>query len=94
MSNPCLYRYNLAVVALCGAGVIIAVQLCRSSNETRGRSVMRAAAWLASGALLARGAGGLVVDGTSDPIWWPTFLIGGILFGTLAWSARAPRRRA
>jgi len=33
----------------------------------------------------------MVIDGTSDPIWWPTFLIGGILLGSVAWLARSPK---
>jgi hypothetical protein len=27
--------------------------------------------------------GGLIADGVSDPVWWPTFLVGGILFGAI-----------
>ena len=38
-----------------------------------------------------RGVAGLLVDGTSDPVWWPTFLLGGILLGGVAWLARVPR---
>jgi hypothetical protein len=47
------------------------------------------AVWTASGALLLRGAAGLVVDGLSDPIWWPTFLTGGLLYGSVASLARS-----
>ena len=25
---------------------------------------------------------------TADPIWWPTFLAGGLLFGSVAWLSR------
>jgi hypothetical protein len=41
--------------------------------------------------LTLRGVAGLVVDGASDLVWWPTFLIGGILFGSVAWLARATK---
>ncbi|MGZ8845635.1 MAG: hypothetical protein ACXW3C_04145, partial [Pyrinomonadaceae bacterium] len=62
--------------------------------QTWGRTIphwiLRAMAWIASAMLTLRGVAGLVVDGTSDPVWWPTFLIGGILFGAVAWTARRP----
>jgi hypothetical protein len=41
--------------------------------------------------LTLRGVAGLVVDGASDPVWWPMFLIGGVLFGSVAWLARATK---
>jgi hypothetical protein len=47
-------------------------------------------AWIASAMLTLRGVAGLIVDGTSDPVWWPIFLVGGILFGGVAWIARSP----
>jgi hypothetical protein len=47
-------------------------------------------AWAASALLTLRGAAGLAVDWVRDPIWWPTYLIGGILFGTVAWLERRP----
>ena len=43
---------------------------------------------MAAGLLTVRGVAGLIVDGTADPIWWPTFLAGGILFGRVAWLSR------
>ena len=33
------------------------------------------------------GVAGMIVDGASDPIWWPAFLVGGILLGGVAWMA-------
>lgn len=52
---------------------------------------MAVAAWIACGMLTLRGVAGLVVDGASDPVRWPTFLIGGVLFGSVAWLARATK---
>lgn len=89
MSSSWLYLYNLAVIELCIVAVILTVKLLHPAGEALLRWVMRTAVWVASGALLLRGFAGLVVDGTSDPIWWPTFLVGGILFGGVAWLARA-----
>jgi hypothetical protein len=39
--------------------------------------------------LTLRGVAGLIVDGSSDPVWWPIFLTGGVLFGGVAWLARS-----
>jgi len=50
---------------------------------------LRTAAWIACGMLSLRGVAGMVVDGSSDLIWWPTFLTGGLLFGAVAWSSRS-----
>lgn len=90
MASSWLYLYNLAVVVLCGVAVLFTVRLLRPTSEVRGRRAMRVAVWLGSGALLLRGLAGLVVDGATDPIWWPTFLAGGVLFGGVAWTARPP----
>ena len=90
MSSRWLYLYNLTVIALSGVAVFLTVQLLRPTDEVPRRRVMRIVVWIASGALLLRGVAGLVVDGASDPIWWPTFLAGGILLGGVAWLARRP----
>jgi hypothetical protein len=90
MSSRWLYFYNLAVIALCIAAVVLTLKLIHSSGEAPRRHAMRTAIWLGSGALLIRGIAGLVVDGASDPVWWPTFLVGGVLFGVVAWFTRQP----
>jgi hypothetical protein len=51
------------------------------------RWIPHAAAWLASGILLLRGVAGVIVNKGQDPIWDPAFIIGGIFFGVVAWSA-------
>lgn len=93
MSSRWRYLYNLEVIVLGGVAVVVTLQLLRSNNEAR-RRVLRTVVWIASGALTLRGVAGLVVDRASDPIWWPTFLVGGVLFGGVAWLARAPGRKA
>jgi len=60
-------------------------------SSTAGKRWVTFAAWIACGLLALRGIAGLVVDGTSDSVWWPTFLVGGILLGAVAWLARVRR---
>ena len=48
------------------------------------------AVWIACTVLTLRGVGGMVVDGAADPVWWPIFLTGGLLFGAVACVARTP----
>jgi hypothetical protein len=91
MSSTWRYRYDVAVVALSAVGVLVVLRLLRTAGGGGRRWIPHAAAWIASGALTLRGIAGLVVDGAADPVWWPTFLAGGILFGCVAWLARAPR---
>jgi hypothetical protein len=89
MASRLLYLYNLTVIALSGVAVIVTIRLNRSTDAAPRHRLMCIAVWTASGALLLRGVAGLVVDGLSDPIWWPTFLTGGLLYGSvasLAWS--------
>jgi hypothetical protein len=91
MSSTWRYVYDVVVVGLSVAGFLVALELMRGSGRGARWRISRAAAWTASAALTLRGVAGMVVDGASDPVWWPTFLIGGILFGALAWLTRAPR---
>jgi hypothetical protein len=68
--------------------VLIALTLLKPPHHVPRRWVPHAAAWIACGMLSVRGVAGLIVDGTTDLVWWPTFLLGGILFGAVAWLAR------
>jgi hypothetical protein len=91
MSSTWRYAYDVVVVALSGAGFLVARELLRAPGRGARWRIARAAAWTASAALTLRGVAGMVVDGAADRVWWPTFLIGGIVFGSLAWLTRAPR---
>lgn len=85
------YLFDLLVILLCITAVFIALALLGLSSCARPRRILRTMGWTACAMLTLRGLAGLVVDGASDPIWWPTFLVGGILFGSVAWLARVRR---
>ncbi|HST58794.1 MAG TPA: hypothetical protein VLK84_08905 [Longimicrobium sp.] len=92
MSSTWRYIYDVVVVVMSGAGVWVAWQLMRPPAPRRW--IARTAAWIASGMLTLRGVAGMVVDGAADPVWWPTFLVGGILFGGVAVLSRRGRAAA
>jgi hypothetical protein len=91
MSSAWRYIYDLIVIVLCALAVLVTLTLLRPPHQVTRRWIPLAAAWIACGMLTLRGVAGLVVDGASDLVWWPTFLIGGILFGSVAWLARATK---
>lgn len=82
------YLYDVVVILLSILGAVVALAL-RPSSQARFRRFFRALAWITAGLLIVRGVAGLVVDGTADRIWWPTFLVGGLLFGSVAKLSRA-----
>jgi hypothetical protein len=86
------YANDVLVVLLSILGALVALTLVRSASESKRRRVSRVLAWIACVVLSLRGIAGLIVDGTSDPVWWPAFLTGGVLFGLVARrAAKAPR---
>ena len=87
MSSWWRYLYDIVVILLSILGAIVALAL-RAPAQTRLYRVFRLLAWTAAGLLTVRGVAGLVVDGASDPVWWPTFLVGGLLFAGVARSTR------
>jgi hypothetical protein len=94
VTTPWRYAFDVVVVLLCAIAVVVALGLLRSQESTVSRKLLRTAAWIACGMLSLRGVAGMVADGTSDLIWWPTFLLGGVLFGAVAWFARTRPRSA
>jgi cytochrome bd-type quinol oxidase subunit 2 len=91
MSSPWRYLYIVMVIILSALAVLAARMLVRPPHHALRHRIPRTAAWIAGGVLSLRGVAGLLIDGTSDLVWWPTFLAGGILFSALAWSARISR---
>jgi hypothetical protein len=84
------YYFDVAVIFLSLLAIFVALALIRAWGRIIPRRILRTMAWMASAMLMLRGVAGLLVDGTRDPVWWPTFLVGGILFGSVAWAARRP----
>ena len=93
LKRPRNYIFDLIVIVLSALAVLITLTLLRPPHQVARRWVPHTAAWIASGMLTLRGVGGMVHHGASDPVWWPTFLVGGILMGSVAWLARAPRAK-
>jgi peptidoglycan/xylan/chitin deacetylase (PgdA/CDA1 family) len=91
MTSTWRYIADLIVVALCLIAALVALSLRRPLQSRRW--IPFTAAWIASGLLTFRGVAGMVGDGASDPIWWPAFLLGGILFGAAAWLAASQSAR-
>jgi hypothetical protein len=83
MTSLWRYLFDLAVVALCIAAVYVALALRRPRGW-----MVRTAAWVACAMLTLRGIAGGIVDGASDPVWWPAFMTGGLLFAAVASLAR------
>lgn len=81
--------YDLLVVLLSAVGAIVALATVRPWERLGPPRVRLGLAWGAAGALLARGIAGLVVDGLADAVWWPTFVVGGVLFGLTARAYRS-----
>lgn len=80
--------FNLLVIILSALTVVITRALISQRMPLRRRKVLVTLAWIGSGLLTLRGVAGGIVDGASDPVWWPTFLTGGILLGAVAWFGR------
>ena len=94
MTSAWRYIFDVIVILLSILAVLITLTLLRPPHQVVRRWVPYVAAWIASGMLTLRGLAGLVIDGLSDPIWWPTFLLGGVLLGSVAWLARVPQSPA
>ncbi len=93
--NSWFLAYDLVVVVLLTASASVTLALVQEHwrglfffSYSHHRMLLSAAAWLADIILIVRGLIGVVVDGLADLTFfgWPTFLVGGILFGLTAWS--------
>ncbi len=93
MSSTWRYIFDVIVIVLSVLMFAITVTLLRPPETVVRRWIPHAAAWIGAGMLLLRGLAGMIVDGARDPVWWPTFLVGGTLLGGVAWSARTARVR-
>jgi uncharacterized membrane protein YphA (DoxX/SURF4 family) len=78
------YYFDLGVIGLSILAAFVAIAPIRAWGRAIPRWVLRTMAWIACVMLGLRGIAGLVADGISDPIWWPMFLAGAILFGAIA----------
>jgi hypothetical protein len=79
------YYSDVIVIALSVIAVVVALAPIQRWGDRIPRRLTRTMAWVASAMLTLRGVAGLIVDGSSDLVWWPTFLAGGLLFGAIAW---------
>ena len=87
MTSDWRAAYNILVVLLSIVGAIVAYMLRRPSQHQR---LLRRLSGTAGFVLTLRGAAGMAVDRTSDLVWWPTFLLGGILFVCLTVASATP----
>jgi len=85
------YFFDVVVILLSIIAILVALALIGTWGRTIPRWILRTMAWIASAMLTSRGVAGLVGDGASDLVWWPTFLLGGILFASVAWLAGPPK---
>ena len=83
--------FDVFVILLSLTAMLLALAFVRPWGKAIPRWILRTATWIACGMLTLRGVAGFIHDGASDLVWNPTFLAGGILFGCVAWSARALR---
>jgi uncharacterized membrane protein SirB2 len=93
MSSAWRYWYDVLVVVLSMLAFIIAFSLRADRTPSRLQRALRIAAWLGGAVLALRGIAGLIVDGRGDPVWWPSFLSGGILLLGVAYLASPGARR-
>jgi len=90
MASGWRFAYDVFVIACSALGVIVSLVLL-NPRPTGWRWIPHMLAWIAAALLTVRGVAGLIVDRGRDLVWDPTFLVGGILFLSVAWSARTPR---
>jgi hypothetical protein len=85
MMNTWRYYFDLGVIFLCILAIGVALAPIHRWGGFIPLWITGTMAWIASAMLGIRGVAGLIVDGTRDPVWWPAFLVGGLLFAAVAW---------
>ena len=94
MMSTWRYYFDVFVIVLGVLAVFVALAPIQRWGEAIPRWITRTMSWVAFAMLALRGVAGLIADGSTDPVWWPTFLVGGLLFGAIAWApARSPHYR-
>ena len=84
--------YDWVVVLLSFTGFGVALALVHPWGRTLPQRPFHVAAWIASAILTLREGAGLAVDGLVKPFWTLAFLLGGLLFGAVAWRAHRCRQ--
>jgi hypothetical protein len=88
------FYFDVAVIGLSVLAAVVAVAPGHTWGDAIPRRAWQAMSCIASSVLTLRGLAGMIADGASDPVWWPTFLVGGLLFGaTVLWPARPSASR-
>jgi hypothetical protein len=87
MSSAWRAIYDGVVVVMSALAFAISLALLSPPEQMVRRWIPYRLAWFACGILTIRGVAGIAVDGIGD-IWSPTFLVGGILMGSVAWMAK------
>jgi hypothetical protein len=90
MMSTWRYYFDLLVIAMSAAAVVVALAPVQRWGQAIPRRILLAMSWAAFAMLTLRGVAGMIADGLSDPVWWPTFLVGGLLFGAIAARGRRP----
>ena len=81
--------YFWVVNVCCVLGVLVPLSLLKSPDGQARRWIPRTLAWCAAVLLTLRGVAGFIFDRSLAGYGWDaTFLVGGILFASVAWLAR------
>jgi hypothetical protein len=84
MASHRFYVFDVAVVALSVLALFVALAPVHSWGDRIPDGALRGLSCGAAFLLSLRGVAGLVADGVTDLVWWPMFLVGGLLFGAAA----------
>jgi len=82
------WYYDVLVIFLSGVGVVVTLAPVHAWGEKIPRWMVLTLVSIAFVLLTLRGVAGMVVDGITDPVWWPTFLLGGLLYWGVLRSAK------